>query len=258
MVFSNPASKTTWHSIYNKNNNKRFISFIDSNWSFLVFVTHCKPFMFEVCRCQLSRQLSPDIPIKSTQSRGNRTLKVVRVKGQDNRFVWAQQGDPADNHLNLRVSREGKNRRSLSPSLQYDREETIQIQLESLRNNNDPYPDHGLEVLYRFAGIDPWSRSNYFGRSLDLGQFERFRRIMNTECFSLLVNHTSAEMLSSMEISEHVWKARFCVGNHYRKEERIFEFTMCRELGGRYDGVWFTRQLICDDDSQGRKIYAVI
>lgn len=30
-----------------------------------------------------------------------------------------------------------------------------------------------VQVLYKFANFDPFARSSYFGRSLDLGQFER-------------------------------------------------------------------------------------
>lgn len=35
--------------------------------------------------------------------------------------------------------------------------------LQALQRNNDPSPDHGIEVLYRFANFDPFTRSNYFG-----------------------------------------------------------------------------------------------
>lgn len=56
-------------------------------------------------------------------------------------------------------------------------------------------------MLYRFAGFDPFARSRYFGCSLDLGQFERFRRIFYTPCFSALLNHTSHTVLSQLEVA---------------------------------------------------------
>lgn len=89
------------------------------------------------------------------------------------------------------------------------------------------------------------------------GQFERFRRIFYTKCFSTLLNHTDHRLISSLEVSEDVWKARVFVENGYRKEEAVYEFTMVRRFGGRYDGVWFCDQLICDgcDD---RHLYGVI
>lgn len=147
-----------------------------------------------------------------------------------------------------------------TPSLKYTREEAIKMQLEALQNNNEPYFDHGIEVLYRFAGrhLDPFLPSNYFGRPLDLGQFERFRRIMNTECFRILVNHTSFEFLSTLQVSEYVWKTRVSVSNSFTKRKAIFEFSMVREFGGRYDGIWFCESLICDDDLEGKHIYGII
>ena len=33
-----------------------------------------------------------------------------------------------------------------------------------------PLPDHGIEVMYRFSAFDPFTRCDYFGRTLDLGQ----------------------------------------------------------------------------------------
>lgn len=147
-----------------------------------------------------------------------------------------------------------------TPSLKYTREEAIKMQLEALQNNNEPYFDHGIEVLYRFAGrhLDPFLPSNYFGRPLDLGQFERFRRIMNTECFRILVNHTNFEFLSTLQVSEYVWKTRVSVSNSFTKRHAIFEFSMVREFGGRYDGIWFCESLICDDDLEGKHIYGII
>jgi len=81
---------------------------------------------------------------------------------------------------------------------------------------------------------------------------------MNTECFSLLVNHTESEVLSSLELSESAWKARVACTNSFKKRESVFEFTLCRRFGGRYDGVWFCDQIIAADDCEGRHLYGVI
>jgi len=145
----------------------------------------------------------------------------------------------------------------LAPSLWLSPEEAVDAQLAALKNNNSPYVDHGIEILYRFAGFDPWERSTYFGRSLDLGQFERFRRVFSTQCFAALPNHTESTILSTLEVDEYVWKARVLVKNGYRKEEAVYEFTMNRRFGGKYDGVWFCTSLVCDgcDD---KHLYGVI
>lgn len=131
-------------------------------------------------------------------------------------------------------------RNEVRPSLELSREAAVQTQLDALKRNSQPYRDHGIEVLYRFSSFDPFLRSNYFGRSLDLGQFERFRRIgacvaparaqlvprpctrahVHTRTthspppavlappFSLLLEHDTATFLSSLEVRA---RARACV-----------------------------------------------
>ncbi|KAF0926994.1 hypothetical protein E2562_029221 [Oryza meyeriana var. granulata] len=49
-------------------------------------------------------------------------------------------------------------------------EEAVECQLEALKYNDQPRQDYGIEVMYRFAGFDPFERSTYFGRQFDLGQ----------------------------------------------------------------------------------------
>lgn len=138
----------------------------------------------------------------------------------------------------------------LAPSFLLTREDAVVAQLKALMHNNFPTNDHGIEVMYRFAGFDPWERSTYFGgpgsRALDLGQFERFRRLFYTSCYTTLLNHTEHEFLSSLEVDEGVWKSRVLVKNGYRKEENTYEFTMTQRFGGKYDGVWYCTQLTCD------------
>ena len=186
-------------------------------------------------------------------------------------------------------------------------EETIDRIMEALRNNNEPYYDFGIEMLYRFAGrhaspfgtiislyrciavslyrcivvslyrcivvsaipsshcrlvvergaLSPGT-SFFFGRPLDLGQFERFRRVMNTEKLRILIGHTEFEILSRLDLSEtktivrwfdvgtrplcmlvtpnfspsidvHVSvQVRTRVANSFTKRETVFQWTLVR------------------------------
>lgn len=49
------------------------------------------------------------------------------------------------------------------PRFEYSRDEAINIQLQALKQNDKPYFDHGIEVLYRYSNLDPFQRSRYFG-----------------------------------------------------------------------------------------------
>ncbi len=120
---------------------------------------------------------------------------------------------------------------------------------QSLRQNNEPYVDHGIEVLYRFADIDPFARSGYFGRRLDLGQFERFRRVLHTSQYRALLSHRCAEPLSTLRLGEHRVKTRVFVQGFRKGEAGTFEWTLTQKIGGRKDGYWYTESLVSDGDS---------
>ncbi|KAL6543043.1 hypothetical protein OROHE_010563 [Orobanche hederae] len=49
-------------------------------------------------------------------------------------------------------------------------DEAVRHQLDELMFNDQPQPDYGIQVMYRFAGFDPFERFTYFGPFFDLGQ----------------------------------------------------------------------------------------
>lgn len=145
----------------------------------------------------------------------------------------------------------------LEPSFWLSREDALEAQLKALQHNNFPHHDAGIEALYRFAAFDPFARTNYFGVNLDLGQFERFRRIFYTPYYVTLLNLSAWEVTSSLEVSDRLWVARVHVDNSYRKEGRDYQFAMERRLGGRYDGVWYCAKLLAEGCTP-QSLYGVI
>lgn len=150
-------------------------------------------------------------------------------------------------------------RQDVGPSYGLTWEQAIEVQLSALRQNDrdgagDRHPDHGVEVLYRFADFSPFERARYFGRSLDLGQFERFRRVMHSPHYRPLLNHTRATTLSTLRLNERCWRARVLVSvsdggsssGLVPSEERVYELTMVQRLGGVHDGYWFTSSLVAE------------
>ncbi|GBF90241.1 hypothetical protein Rsub_03374 [Raphidocelis subcapitata] len=133
-----------------------------------------------------------------------------------------------------------------APRFDLDLEGALQLQLDALQRNNSPYPDHGVEVMYRFAAFDPFERSKYFGRSFDLGQFERFRRVWHTPAFKTLLNHDSADVIGRFQMGEGKCALRVLARHDAPLEERTFTVTMVQRQGGPYDGYWLTDSVICD------------
>lgn len=136
----------------------------------------------------------------------------------------------------------------LGPRFDMTAEDTVSCQLDALRNNDQPQQDSGIEVMYRFAGFDPFQRSRYFGPFFDLGQFERFRRIFHHSTYRVLLVHKETKILSSLYVNEHCFKQRVWVKGARPDEEEIFEFTLVQKIGGCWDGYWLTDSVRHDGD----------
>ncbi len=115
-----------------------------------------------------------------------------------------------------------------------------------------------LEVCYAFADLDPldpesYSLSNYFGAEgrMDLGQFQRYRRVLLSPRYRPLMGHTTAELQSRLLVAEGRERFRYWVEGWRPGEEGVYEFVLAQRCGGRHDGCWFVRQLLRDESCGG-------
>ncbi|KAI3875096.1 hypothetical protein MKW98_019669 [Papaver atlanticum] len=143
---------------------------------------------------------------------------------------------------------ESRRKKPFGPKLNFSAEDAVQCQLDALKHNDQPRQDYGVEVMYRFAGFDPFERSTYFGPFFDLGQFERFRRIFHHSTYRVLLGHKEREILSSLWVEENRFKQRIWIRGARPEEEEIFQFTMVQRVGGSWDGYWLTESLLHDGD----------
>nr|GME05024.1 Dihydrofolate reductase [Ipomoea batatas] len=144
---------------------------------------------------------------------------------------------------------ESRQKRPFGPRLSFSAEDAVRYQLDALMFNDQPRQDYGIEVMYRFAGFDPFERSTYFGRFFDLGQFERFRRIFHHSTYRILLGHRERKILSSLQVNENQYKQRVWVRGSRPEEEETFQFTMVQRVGGSWDGYWLTESLLHDGDA---------
>ncbi|KAJ6924691.1 hypothetical protein NC652_017842 [Populus alba x Populus x berolinensis] len=121
---------------------------------------------------------------------------------------------------------ESRRKKPFGPRLNFSAEEAVNCQLDALKYNDQPRQDYGIEVMYRFAGFDPFERSTYFGPFFDLGQFERFRRIFHHSTYRVLLGHKERKILSSLFVKENRFKQRIWIRGNRPEEEEIFQFTM--------------------------------
>lgn len=121
------------------------------------------------------------------------------------------------------------------------------MQWDALQRNDTPTTDAGVETLYAFAVIDLYlAKSQYFGASADLGQFERFRRVLHSPKYRVLLSHVDRRVLSTLHVSEQECRQRVRVAGYRGQEGGEFTMTLQQALGGRSDGVWLTTRLECD------------
>mmetsp|Transcript_6408 Transcript_6408/g.17162 ORF Transcript_6408/g.17162 Transcript_6408/m.17162 type:complete len:259 (-) Transcript_6408:798-1574(-) len=118
-------------------------------------------------------------------------------------------------------------------------EETTRALLDALRENASgahgahraapAHADEGIEALYAFANFDVWSvRHQFFGWNMDLGQFERFRRVLLARPFSTLLGHSEREVLSALHLSSFSYATRVRVLDASGHTHAVFRFKLSR------------------------------
>ena len=133
------------------------------------------------------------------------------------------------------------------PSFALSADEVFAALWAALRDNDSPHVDAGVETLYSFADVDLYEpRSRFFGVKQDLGQFERFRRVLHTPRYRALLSHTQLRVLSTLAVSERELWQRVSVTSFRAGQQAEYCLTLRQQLGGRRDGWWLAASLSCD------------
>lgn len=129
---------------------------------------------------------------------------------------------------------------------QFSAEETLHALLLALKANTQtgPQKDDGIDALYVFANLDIWALSHrFFGRKMDLGQFERFKRVVVAHPYNILLHDYTSRTLSAIHIAPDIYVTRRAF--EYDGQELIFTFTLSRaEFGNAGDRAWMVDSII--------------
>lgn len=120
-----------------------------------------------------------------------------------------------------------------SPSPQYTPREVVRIQLEALRQNDQPAPDSGIATAYKFAS--PRNREK-------TGPLEKFIRMVKGPEYGLMVNHQSAEygqLQAEDAQAQQLVKITASGG-----EVALYVFILSRQSDGPYKDCWMTDGVI--------------
>ena len=142
--------------------------------------------------------------------------------------------------------------RPLRPTFGLSGTEALELQWAVLagRLKDEPYFGLAVETLWNFAVVDMFeAKSVFFGSTMDLGQYERFKRVMHSLPFRTLLGHSKREVLSTLVVSDSEVRQRVRVTG-LRREVACYTMVVTRQLGGLRDGYWLTQRLTRDEEEE--------
>jgi hypothetical protein len=119
------------------------------------------------------------------------------------------------------------------PNPSFSPEAVIELQLEALRVNDDPYPNSGVETAFVFAS--PAVRRV-------VGPYERFEEIVTSERYEPLVDFDRVGT-TPIELSGDDARQEVTVvddGGH----ETVYEFRVARQPVGKFADCWLTEAVV--------------
>jgi len=126
-------------------------------------------------------------------------------------------------------------------------EETLSALLDALRENvhTGPSADDGIDALYAFANVDVWSIGHsFFGKSMDLGQFERFKRVLITNPYQSLLGHLERENISALRVDKSHYLSRFRVLDSVGRTHSVFSFSLSESMLANGGQSWMVDSII--------------
>jgi hypothetical protein len=122
---------------------------------------------------------------------------------------------------------------TLNPNMEYSPDEVVRFQVEALANNDKPYENAGIELVYRFAS--PKNKRI-------TGPLYRFMRIVYNPFYRPILNHQIAHY---GEVRVEGDLAFQIVLLTTEDGDRIgYIFTLSKQNGGHYDGCWMTDNVL--------------
>ncbi len=117
----------------------------------------------------------------------------------------------------------------LQPDPEFSPEEVVRIQTEALGNNDQPYPDAGIKITFRFASPQ---------NKLSTGPLPRFVGIVRSPAYALMINHADAEF-GPAYVEGNVAQVPVLITTP-DGEQAGYVFRLLRQLEAPYEQCWMT------------------
>tara|TARA_Y100000741_G_C18096687_1_gene495093 strand:- start:43 stop:504 length:462 start_codon:yes stop_codon:yes gene_type:complete len=118
----------------------------------------------------------------------------------------------------------------IKPNSKFKPFEVLMIQLNSLKNNNNPYKDAGIEQTWQFA---------HPNNKKITGPLNKFKKMIYSENYKILISHRNSEITILKETNDKsVYKVNILTKN---KEKYYFIWQVERVLSeGSLKNCWMT------------------
>ena len=121
----------------------------------------------------------------------------------------------------------------IKPSSNLKPFDVLMIQLNSLKNNNSPYKDAGIEQTWEFA--HPINKAS-------TGPLERFKQMIYSESYKILISHNNNKPTILKEtINKFVYKV-YVLSKDKKKYYYIWQIEKV-EKEGRFKDCWMTTRV---------------
>jgi hypothetical protein len=117
----------------------------------------------------------------------------------------------------------------LQPDPKFSPEQVIKIVLEALQHNDQPAPDSGIAIAFRFASP---------GNRAATGPLNRFIQLVKNPSYRPMLNHKSAER-GPIRISDDVARQRVTLTTA-SDEKVVYLFTLSKQTDDQYKNCWMT------------------
>ncbi len=115
------------------------------------------------------------------------------------------------------------------PEASFQPEDVVKIVIKALADNDNPYPDAGIETTFNFA-----SPAN----KINTGPFERFASMVKGPIFGVMLNHKKSEFSEVVQVEGRAYQmVRLLTRDN---QEVHFAFRLGLQPEGEFKVMWMT------------------
>jgi len=118
----------------------------------------------------------------------------------------------------------------LKPNSSLEPFEVLMIQLDSLKNNNNPYKDAGIEQTWEFA--HPINKAA-------TGPLERFKQMIYSDSYKILISHENSKTIVLKETPNKLVYKVYVLSKDKKKYYYIWQVKKVNQEG-KFKDCWMT------------------